>query len=88
MFGSKKSLKNQIKQLKEENEDLRYELEEQKDITREREKFGMSEFRENSKRRKVLDRIEEILSNNIYNNPDAELAKLKQIKEVIVDKNK
>ncbi len=88
MFESKKLLEKQIKQLKEENRNLRYELEDQKYITREREKFGMSEFHENSKRRKMLERIEEILNNNNYNNMNAELAKLKQIKEVIRSSNK
>lgn len=66
MFGIKK-LKQQIKQLEDENADLRFDLEEQKKLTRQREKFGLGEFNENRERRKRLEEIEEeILTKNNY----------------------
>lgn len=72
-------LKRQIKQLKEENADLRHELEAQKDLTRDREKFGISEFQENCQKGKMLDAIEEILETNDYNNPQFKLNKIKEV---------
>lgn len=84
MFKTTK-LKNEINQLKQENADLRHELDDQKELTRHREEFGINEFNENCKRRKELDKVEKILYSNNYNNTELQL---RLIKEVIRPQNK
>lgn len=76
MFGRK--LKQEITQLKNENAELRYELDEQKDLTKEREKFAAKEAAENEIRKNIIDEFEKVLYSNDYNNLQVKMNKLKE----------